>query len=400
MLAGLFVSAGARAQQQDAAQAVAQALVGLGFENVAATAEGDRIVATYENRRYRYEARAVWEAAEAAMPLVGGAARLTLVPRRHGIPLRSVTIPADAYRAFRDEQIDRDAFLDTLEERLDVGPWREALAGAPRRRSSLLRFDFVVAPQFAVQFGSYNDAVQTQLGVAPELTATLLRGLQLRLQWIFPIQNELDEDGDYVRPRWMTLNQTVRLPGNTFVAATLGYFTANRYGVDVEARTYLAGGRFAVGGRAGYTGLAAYRLGTWRYTDPDRWTGRIHVDAHVPRFALLVRASAERFIFGDDGLRVEVRRAFGETHIGFWGLASNSENNAGVTLSIPLFPGAYTRPMRLRPRPARTFDWEYRYRDFPLSGRRYRTGQELDRLWDGIQPTLLGAQLRRTGGAW
>jgi hypothetical protein len=203
---------------------------------------------------------------------------------------------------------------------------------------------------------------------------------------ILPIQNELDEQGDYVRPGIVSINQTVRLRGDTFVSLSGGYFSDNRYGVDLESRTYLQGRRFALGARIGYTGYAGIRDGSWSQSSMGRLSAALTTDVYVRQYSLLIRSGLERFAYGDFGWRVDVVRTFGEVQLGLFGLVSEGENNAGFSIAIPLFGRKYGNPASLRIRPARTFDWEYRYRGFPSTGLRYETGHGIDELWDGVFP--------------
>ena len=371
------------------AEDLVRALVQQGFENVAAVSEDGHVIVAYENRRYRYEIRALQEVMKLVMPRVIDDQHVTLIPQGRGIPLVALTIPAGAYRSFMQGTMSREQFVATFIPSLGVDAfWRKTQASR-KTNPSFFKFDLVIHPQFSAQFGNYDDAVKSQVNIAPELTTSFWKGMRLSAQMIIPIQNELAEEGNYLRPGLLTLNQTLRLPYNTFVSTTAGYFTLNRYGIDAAFKKYFAGGRWALGANVGYTGEASFRKGQWLYTDPDVLTPSVSIEYYLPQYNLTARTTYGKFIFEDTGFRVDVLREFGEFKIGFFGLLSKEINNAGFNLVLPLFVRKYSKPAHVRIRPARTFSWEYRYRGLPLTGRRYETGNSIDTFKEGLTPSFI-----------
>src|SRR5438046_4572464 len=78
---GLAAVAPAGAAVDDAvAQALAQRLVSQGFENVAAHAEGERVVVSYETRRYRWQVEGVGAALAEIAGQVPGDTQIVVIP--------------------------------------------------------------------------------------------------------------------------------------------------------------------------------------------------------------------------------------------------------------------------------------------------------------------------------
>ncbi len=408
----LAVPCEALAQPASPAALLEQALAAHGFENVSAIIGDERVTVTYENRRYRDEVRALDEAARLALPHVPPGSRLTLVPQRRGLPLLAVSMNAgeedgDAMYAAAERHATAETHgsgdhaprstttrVPSFDVSTDVAANWNAIKHRPRRNGSFGRFDLVLHPQFSGFFGDRQDAFQTQMNVAPELTIALRKGLSLSAAVILPLQNDLERDGDFVRPGVMAINQTFRLPRSTFVSLTAGYFTRNRYGLDAEAAVYLAGGRWLLSARAGYTGYASFRKGTWTYGSPDVLTFSAGVERFLPRYTTSLHARFERYLLEDVGVRFGVDRAFGEITLGFFGLVTSDGDNVGVRFSVPLFVRKYGRPARLRVRPPRAFPWEYRYQGLPQTGLDYRVTNRADRLWDELPPRFLENQMR------
>ncbi|HMB93803.1 MAG TPA: YjbH domain-containing protein [Rhodothermales bacterium] len=394
-----LLSSKAVAQDQPShlSELVSRALVDKGFENVSVAEDPGRVVATFENRIYRYDARGMQEAIKAITPLLEDTFQLILIPRRKGIRLGAVSVPVRSYYAFKRGEISKDVFISSIEVSLDL-PNNTELGRSGKANKTAFRTDVLVRPQFVAEFGNFDDPVESQINLVPEVSLFLWQGASLTAQLILPIQNELAEQGNYVRPGLLTMNQTVRAPGNIFASMTLGYFTRNRYGLDSEARAYAFNGRLAAGIRAGYTGYLSYEAGEWLYGDLDALTYSADIAYQVlPQYNFTLRGTYAKFLFGDTGWRLDAHRSFGEVEIGLFGMLADTRasSNAGVRITIPLPFSKHAKPARLRARTAEQFQWEYRYRNLPLEGKQYASGGALSDFWGHLTPTFLKNRLAK-----
>ena len=371
-------------------------LIEAGFENVSVILEESRAIVTYENRIYRDEIRAIKEVMALLAPQVEGIERITLIPQNRKILLVAITIPATEYPTFVDEGASDEALADVIDVSLDVdGIWRKSQT-IPKTNSSFHKFDVVVHPQFNAQFGNYDDSVESQINLMPELRTTLWKGMSLSAQLILPLQNDLGGNGDELRPGRLTINQTLRLPHQTFASATMGYFTRNRYGADLEIKKYFANGRWSLGANLGYTGFAEYQKRVWYYSNLGVLTTLFSAEYRVSRFDLSLRATYEKFLYGDRGWRLDILRQFGEVDIGFFTLKTEKGSDGGFNFSIPIFPPKYLPTRRIRISPAQAFPWEYRYRGLPRGGRRYNTGNRIDAFLKRLNPDYIKNQIAET----
>jgi hypothetical protein len=380
------------------AAALKSKLVEHGFENVAVTIKDRQVLVTYENRLYRHEVRAVKEILKIVVPLAQEISCMTLIPQYRKIPLMAITVSLDPHLALFNGQTAPPASFFSVETSLDVdGIWQE-IESMPKLNSSSWKFDLVVHPQFNAQFGNFDDPVKSQINLAPELTASFWEGMLLSAQLIIPLQNDLGEEGDGWRPGLLTFNQVLRLPQNTFVAATLGYFTQQRYGTDLEVKKYFANGRISLGANVGCTGYAFYAKGAWKYSRFDCLTALFSADYRVAPFDMTVRTMYGKFLYRDKGWRWDILRQFREVDIGFFGIRTPIGTNLGLNFSIPIFPPKHLPAGTLRLRTANYFSWEYRYRgilDSGASGYRYKTGNSLDDFMKRFHPDYVKNQLVR-----
>lgn len=366
-------------------------LVRHGFENVAVSADSSEVIIAYENRVFRFEARAMIEVLRIAFRGVAVPANTVLIPQNRAVPLVAVLLDSSACHRFLAGN--RSESPGGITVRFDCEPYWRRLRNRTLANASKMKLDVLVHPQFKAQFGSPNDAVESQINLAPAASTMLWKGMSLSGQWILPVQNEMEYEGDYARPGLLTLNQTVRLPSNTFVSGTAGYFTEHRYGVDLEAKTFWKNGRRAAGLRLGYTGFAAYLKNVWYYDDLSDWNAIAYAEVRFPSLDLVSKLSGGRFLYGDEGFRLDMVRQFGESTIGFFTVYTNGGRNGGFQVSLPVFPARRMRPNRIRVSPALYFPWSYRYRGLPVYGIEYETGQKVDGFMKNCNPDFIVNQL-------
>ncbi len=351
-------------------------LVRAGFANVAAVVEDGRLVVTFENARYRDERRALREASALLLPEPDDSLGLVLVPTLRVVPILAARYPAPS--APLDSAGAAAASRTPADVSLDLSNVPSKVLSARRASSSFGRIDIVAHPWFEAAFGNYDNPIASRTGIAPEVRVALLPGLSLSAQALFTLQDDLPTGESRVRPGLVTLNHLARLPKNVFVSTTAGAFTPNRYGVDVEARAYVFDGRGWLGGNVASTGQAYFRKEGWERDPPNGRTALVDVGWFVRRWDLTLTGSAGTFLDNARGLRVEVRRGFGELEVGGFGVASNIGRNAGLSIRMPL-PGArYAVPVVVRARQAEAFSWSYRYQSFVPTGRSYRAAGVLE----------------------
>jgi len=370
-------SAGPPAPSADVAARAVAILVCHGYANVAAVVDGARVAVTFENTRYRDERCGLREAARLLLPGIDDGQELVLVPSNRAIPLVAARYAplVPGHRALAPADLPPPS---PAEVTLDVSRLPPALFDAPRASSSFGRVDVVIHPWFEASFGNFDNPVQSRTGVAPEVRVALLPGLSLSAQALVTLQDDLNTGESRIRPALVTLNQTMRLPRNVFVSATAGTFNPDRYGVDVEARAYLANGSVSVGAELGLTGAVSYAEDGWYRTPMNERTALVDATWRIDRYDLLLRATAGAFLEDERGVRLDVVRQLGELDIGFFVLTSEEGSNGGVMLRLPLFPAKRPAQGPVRLYAADAFRWQYRYRGFVPGGRRFNTGNTLE----------------------
>ncbi len=375
----LFSTSSLFAQNDNGLEALKANLLDEGFENVAVLRPSNTLLfVQYENRRYRFEPRALAKVTEITAQAIGREqVQLDILILHQQIPMVMAHISLPAYFDLIEKRIDLEQFSQTCYFTLDF----QQTAAQNVLNPSAFKPDLIVIPNFRAQFGDFDNPVQSNINLIPELRMLLAKGLSLQAQLIIPLQNDFyfDEEGKELRPGMITINQLVRLRNNFFVTATAGFFNRHRAGGNIQVKNYFANGRFAIGADVGFTRYYSFTGREASYAESAGYlTAILSAEYRYTPYDLTGRIRIGNFLYNDPGVRADVLRQFGEVKIGFFALANTSGDlNGGFNFSIPLPPRKYTKIKYARLRPAKSFSWEYRAKGFPTSGYLFETGHDI-----------------------
>ena len=369
-------------------------LLSLGLESVSVSSRNDTLFLSFENRRYRWEVTAVAEALNTVMPLTGDSTVVNLTLLRTGIPVVTITVPKRVYGELIAGTMSEATFEKEITVTLAQSRAKDAAMNVSRPLNPAYRkADFSVAPLLKLQLGNFDNPLEAMFALVPGMQMTLARGTSLTAQVIVPVFNNLTPEAGKVRPGIVTLSQTIRLPHHFYTTLSAGYFTNDQYGFSGEVKKYLFNARVSAGAIIGYTGTAGWVQDTWLYTGLSTVTWSANASWRWAKQDLTLRASYGRYIYGDQGIRVDAVRRFGEVSVGFWAIRSGGVTNGGFNFVIPLPPRRYPSKHRVRLRPASYVPWEYRAFGLPHQGKTYHTGSEIETLMFNLNPDYLRTHL-------
>ena len=305
---------------------LARALVRAGFENVAAERSSGRLRVALENRRYRFSATAFGIASRlAAEPPI-------LFERRQGLAAAAVV-----YDSTGDG---RAAVYYPSDAAYPTAPSDTRLA--PTQKS----VDLVIRPLFSYELGRLFDPVLVRFEVMPELRYNPWPGGRIRAGLVFPVRNDFETDSlhpdlNRIRPGPVLLEQFAWAPGAALVSGTAGLLGNNRYGFSLGVARPTRGGRVLLDGQFDITGFVAFTDSGTTASTPSLWTGFVGATYRPRLLDLAVRARAARFLFGDNGVELEVKRSMGDLDVAFYVQRTKSIDVftvTGVRLAIPIPP--------------------------------------------------------------
>ena len=337
-----------------------------GFEHVVVGCSEGKTVVEYENRRYRSQPMGVGVVLALATAERPDVRSIVLILKRRNVPLVQIACVPEDYRGFIAGTVSSSEFASRLEVSRSLGSWDGYRTAEGNR--SYFKVDAVVGPQVKALFGRAGDWARLQINVVPRVSMRMAKGLALTTQVILPLENELgafDKSGDYVRPGRSLVSGVVRLPRNTFLWGSLGYFDLERYGFSAEGLWTTSDGRFSLGGLLGLTGFQAYQDG-WQHSELSDWTYLLRSKYRWTSVDLSITGTVGRFLYGDVGGRLDLVRTFGEVSLGFFGIRTTANRYGkligGFSVRVPIYPPRRRAPGRFRIGVPRSFPWAYRYR--------------------------------------
>jgi len=325
---------------QSYGESTAEELIRLGFENVRCAENDEERIYTIENNVYKANgvgiAKAIETIQKTGLPI---GKRCKVIVTNFEIPEIALTYHPNGCDSVPDGEI------KNWQTSYDLGDsWKE-VKKEKIKNSSRFKVDIVVYPQL-----SYKNLIITQIYQAlftlnPAIEVSLWPGMKLTGQVIVPIYN----DGygtlhDKVHPGFLTLSQRFRLPYNIKGKATIGYFNADRYGMDLMLFYPFKDERFSLEGRIGATGIGFWDGFMLHYDRDLSITWTIGANFYWPRYNTQFSLKGEQYILQEKGIKFEMIRHFRYASVGFYAMkAEHANSNGGFRFQVLLPPYKYKR---------------------------------------------------------
>jgi hypothetical protein len=326
-------------------------LLEAGFENVRVSRQGQAGVA-YENRRLRHSAEAlgfVHAAAGSAIPAF---------ERRLGLTAAAIEVSdSDSLPRFRVRYPSDPGF-----------PPRPAGKGAS---PTFRRADLDFGPLVDYRIGQIFNPLQLRIELQARLRFNPWPGNAIQVGLLFPMvddypEGELDRDAGRIRPGRMSFDQFAWIPGAALVSLSGGYFGDHRWGLAAGASRPLANGAVLLDAQVERTGYVAFADSGTYYSSPQAGSGHVGVTWRPGFTDVALRARAARFLYGDDGLELEVRRSFGDFDLAYFGQRTAGQLTYGLRLDLPVPPMRRSSGTPLRVQPVPRFGISFRDRSEPF----------------------------------
>ena len=335
----LSLASTSQARGQIGGEATTEELVNLGFENVRWTENDHERIYTIENNVYKANGVGIAKAIEiiqkAGLPTDK---KCKVIVTNLDVPELSLTY----------QPTGKDSMVVTGKEgwqtSYDIEGWNE-VKKEKLKNSSRFKVDILIYPQLSFKNLIITQIYQVLFTLNPAIEVSLWPGSKLTGQVIVSLYN----DGygtfyDKVHPGFITLSQRFRLPFNIKGKATVGYFNADRYGMDFMLYYPFKDERFSLEGRVGATGIG-YWDGFMLHYDKDlslTWT--IGANFYWPKYNTQFSLKGEQYILQDRGIKFEMIRHFRYASVGFYAMKGKDANsNGGFRFQILLPPYKYKR---------------------------------------------------------
>ena len=322
-------------------ESTVDALVKMGFENVGWTEDGNERVYVLQNSTYRLQGVGIGKAVDViqkmGLPEEKSCRIIVLdnnVPQisLYYCPLKGDSVP----------QAERNDWNVSYE----LGDAWENARKIKLKNSSLFKIDVLVYPEFSFKNVIITQIYQVLFDLSPAIEISLWKGMKATAQVKIPIYNDgYGAREGKVHPGFLTLSQRFRLPYNVFGKFSVGYFSGNRYGADVDFFRPFNDERFSLLARIGYTGAGRWDGFKFQY-DPSLWrvTWSLGGNFYWPRFNTQFTLKAEQYLLKEKGIKFDMIRHFRYCSIGFYVMkAEHAKANGGFRFQVALPPYKYKR---------------------------------------------------------
>lgn len=382
-----IVLPGAARAEQSPAELLAD-LEAEGFENLSVEeiSDGQGVVITFENRRYRWEVVGLGVALGLATAHQEG--RVILVPMHTGLPMGRIEVDAPDYRAFLRGELSEEEIFSRMVISSEAGPYEPG-----PHNSSFGKVDLTFAPGVRINLvtpappGVFRGG---EVRLSPGVYSNLWRGLSFDATYVYPLSSSKPVVGR------ATGSVNARVGTEGFFQAQAGRlsegldgFAAGLVYPSKDGR-HLLGASIAQAAYPGWDRSGSYQaFWTWRPT----------------RYDATATLAWGKFLAGDTGYSLTLISGFRESNIEFsYTKTSLSEVlAAGFTVPLGWERQARPAPVRLRFRNAFRFMY-YDENPRPLDGGLYvpfMDGyQTAIRRWNRAYLRTYAHELREAARKW
>ncbi len=302
-----------------------QALVEIGFENVKWSEDDNERVYVMENIAYRLNGIGIGKAIDMIQGVgLPSGKRCRVIFLDNNIPQISLI-----YKPILGDSVP-DAHRSDWRVSYDLGNnWQKVVKGK-KKNSSLYKVDIVIYPELSFQNLILTQVYQVLFNLSPAIEVSLWKGMKLTGQMVIPIYNDYGKEYNKIHQGYISLTQSIRLPQNIFVTASVGTFNQNRWGVDIRAKHIFRDERFFIEGRIGLTGYSAFENFRWQVGKPKRLTWSAGGGFYWTQYNTQFSAKVEQYLLQEKGVRFDMTRYFRYAAVGFYAMKVDVPYNNGV----------------------------------------------------------------------
>jgi hypothetical protein len=320
---------------------------------VQVTVRTSGIVVEYENRAFRNELTALGVVLGAAAEAAQADAEIVAVPRRRDVPVIAVIADAGPMRRFMQGESMRGGLRAMLRVSQDVRRFTRPQAGDEETRlanRSRGQLDLTAEPHLTYQLGQAEDPFWADLLLQPGAEVQLGRGMLAGVRGdVILDRGEARWDRAYV--------SHVMRPGDRrlVLASTVGQVAPRLGAWHAEGLLASDDDRFRLGASFTLLGRHLFDLDAGVHSRSTLGVAEYEVQP----LDLTLRASGGRFLFGDEGGRLDAVRRFGERELTLTTICTDLGDRWAFSLRLPLGPAKLPPPRCGRLRWAEA--WEVGY---------------------------------------
>lgn len=353
------------------------ALKNQGFENLYTFQGLSSTKIQYENRRYRFEADALYYVLQTISKSECTSNKYDIIILNKGLPISMVSTSSSAIRALFGGDINYKQWKEESTISFHI-PKNEKKV--KHSNKSYLKSDIAVGVNIDYLLGNFDNPIRWTPMLQPEFQSTLAKGLTLTSKY----QVILYDDFYYweeSRFRSAFLSYSGRLPFNIFSRISTGYFYETQFGVEGIISKFFFEDKIRLDGNVSLTENKFLEAPPFRRAiDKNHFQYGIKATYRNTKYLTDLSIHWGRYLFDDIGYSVELVRQFREVFIGFFMRDTTMpivgsfgviyDKNYGFFFQTPLGFKKHLKPEVLRLKTQEQYRLDYNYTGGVLAARR------------------------------
>lgn len=357
-----------------------------GYRNLKVLSNDGNLIVAFENNVYRFEIEAIAKALSIVGDHCGTHKNIVLLIQKLQVPIVQIIVPVGQLKALQEKKISSDDFKNSLQTAYSGSKYWDKIRSLDASNKSTFDLDFVVEPKIGFQLGNYDYPFRYQIRLLPALETSLWKGQKFTAQMSVPIYSHHVDTHKFVSPHIISFEQNIRLTKGLYTKLSAGWFTEKRYGFDAEIVQYFFDGRLLMHGNIGYTGhmlftgrrsfelydtayvnadtaivynFKKYSRPTIEYGSLDYFQYFVNLEYRISKYDLAINVGYGKYLYENKAYTIDIYRNFNEYILGFQAHFSETGNNYGFHISIPLWPDHYFKNKKIRIRPSKYINYSY-----------------------------------------
>jgi hypothetical protein len=353
---------------------IAEKLSAQGFVNVAASCNDDSVWVEYENNLHLSDARSLGHVATICDQILPQRVTKFYLNIKDGITvIQSLKTSRSAFNSFMESNLDKEGFLTFSELNLYKDEnWKDFQSDS--KPSKMVyepddRFSFSIAPKIRTflnnknGFFKHKGLLRAKAGYKPWYGGDIFGELEYTL---FNQYDEVDffaqekdnsvrtdlldyEAKSKTRISMLALEQKINLPLSVQGRFAAGIFESAYAGFGVEVFRYFNDGLWGAGFKSELVRKRDPDNNFKLRDDPDKWYSTAFFNLYtqiLPSQGIEAGLTIGRFLAGDPGFKIDIRRSFKYFTLGAWYTKTDTDifnspknrgaDQKGVYISIPL----------------------------------------------------------------
>ncbi len=344
-----------------------------GYRNISVVAVNPELVVWIENDVYRFEPDAISSALKIIFPYAKHFTHIVLIVQKQRVPVISIKIESKNITDYLGKAITEEEFSKRVNVSYELSKYKSLKKKTKTYNKNTLVTNLEIEPDIGLQLGNYDSPFRFKFGLMPTFKSSFYKGQLFTAKFYLPlVSHKYIDKFNYLRIELVDYSQTFNIHNSLFSKLSAGWFTQQRYGINMELIKYMFNGKLWLKGDISYTGYIAYLkngvkgINFTSYPEPTIEIANVNylqyygeIAYRIPKYDLIMNVGYGKYLYHNFAWKVDLLRNFNEYIFGFVAYKSKTGYNYGFKLYVPLIPAKYKINKKFRIHSSKYLNYEY-----------------------------------------